>query len=758
MKHTLLPLCWLLMLTGVAVAQPNPRAIVATDLTRINQVGGIALSPDGTRAVYTLTSIEPNADKPGDFEYRTHLYLTNLKPGDSRALTHGPESARQPVWSPDGRRLAFVRAVKGKSQVFVLPLDGGEAYQLTNLPTGASGPVWSPDGGRISFSSTLTMSELLADSLVNPGRKLPGWSLEKPGFSDNAFLTPPKSVTANADGSLAEIRAYLAKDVLDKKAKVINRLNFQGEATTEPELNFTHLYTAEVNETNTVTGKPRPLTRGFYSFGAATWLPDGSAVLATSNRDTLASPDRDRDIAIYQLMADGSGRRTVLLADAGKRYTNPTLSPDGRDLAVLVSPSDGVNYGHLALTTLVGGRAGTVQEVAFDRSATAMRWATATAAPIGKGVRVSRNRQTVSAMGNMLYLLAPSNGGFPLYRLDAATRQLTQLTDETIGVGDMSVAGNSIVFAKTEVANPSELYRADVPGATAKTLTNAVKLTNHNDWVSGKALSMPVKHVYQNSKGQPVDYWIMPPTTVEPGKKYPLLLNMHGGPTAMWGPGEGSMWHEFQYMCSRGYGVVYANPRGSGGYGLVFQQANTKDWGTGPAEDVLAAATAAAREPWADTARQVITGGSYAGYLTAWIVGHDNRFKAAFAQRGVYDLTTFLGEGNAWNLIPSYFDYPWTPEGKRTLDSNSPYTFVENIRTPLLIKHGENDLRTGPIQSEMMYKSLKILNRPVEYVRMPGATHELSRTGDVRQRIDRILRIYEFFERFVGNDATARIK
>lgn len=126
----------------------------------------------------------------------------------------------------------------------------------------------------------------------------------------------------------------------------------------------------------------------------------------------------------------------------------------------------------------------------------------------------------------------------------------------------------------------------------------------------------------------------------------------------MWGPGEPSMWHEFQYMCSQGYGVVYANPRGSGGYGLNFQRANIKDWGTGPAEDVLAAVTDAAKENWVDTSRQVITGGSYAGYLTAWIVGHDNRFKAAFAQRGVYDLTTFLARAMPGGLSPTILPIP----------------------------------------------------------------------------------------------------
>ncbi|QJW88018.1 S9 family peptidase [Spirosoma taeanense] len=723
----------LIAVTAQVVCAQTKSKVLVTDLTRIKQISGIELSPDGQRAVYMLTTIEPNTDQKSDeYDYKTHIYLTSLKPGDSKALTHGSESARQAVWSPDGQTLAFTRSVKGKSQIFVMPLDGGEAYQLTNSPYGASAPQWSPDGKRIAFTATVSMTEMLNDTLLNPGRKTPVWSLEKPGFANNNFIKADARVKSNPDGTLAEIRAYLTKDVEDKKAKVINRLNFQSEATTEPDLSFTHLFLIEVRD----GAIAKPLTRGFASVQGGNWLPNGQGLLAVTDRDSLRHPDREQDNAIVFISADGSGIRTTVLAEAGKSYSSPEISPDGKQLAFLVTPSVGVNFPQLGIATLTGAKASGVELVTFDRAAGSLAWATSALPTKGK--------KPVS--GNTLYFTASANGGTPLYRLDPITRQVTQLTDFESGITYFDVAGNRLVLAKTEVANPSELYLAD---ATAKAQT---KLSNHNDWVVQKQLSFPQKRTYTNSLGQTVDYWIMKPAVVEAGKKYPLLLNMHGGPTAMWGPGEASMWHEFQYMCAQGYGVVYANPRGSGGYGLNFQRANIKDWGTGPAEDVLAAATDAARESWVDTARQVITGGSYAGYLTAWIVGHDNRFKAAFAQRGVYDLTTFLGEGNAWRLIPNYFAYPWEADAK-VLDANSPYTFVQNIRTPLLIKHGENDLRTGIIQSEMLYKSLKILGRPVEYVRMPGATHELSRTGNVRQRIDRLLRIYEFFERYVGPDA-----
>jgi dipeptidyl aminopeptidase/acylaminoacyl peptidase len=179
-------------------------------------------------------------------------------------------------------------------------------------------------------------------------------------------------------------------------------------------------------------------------------------------------------------------------------------------------------------------------------------------------------------------------------------------------------------------------------------------------------------------------------------------------------------------------------------------RANINNWGNGPARDVLTALEKAASEGYIDTNRLAVTGGSYAGYLVSWIIGHDQRFKAACSQRGVYDLTTFMGEGNAWRLVPNYFNgYPFQQEIKKVLDRESPLTYVENIRTPLIIFHGENDLRTGVIQSEMFYRSLKVLGRPVEYVRHPGASHEITRSGNNRQRMDQMLRTLEFFERYI---------
>jgi dipeptidyl aminopeptidase/acylaminoacyl peptidase len=188
----------------------------------------------------------------------------------------------------------------------------------------------------------------------------------------------------------------------------------------------------------------------------------------------------------------------------------------------------------------------------------------------------------------------------------------------------------------------------------------------------------------------------MKPAEFDAAKKYPLLLQIHGGPAAMWGPGEESMWFEFQYFAARGYAIVYSNPRGSLGYGHDFQKANYQNWGERPAADVLTATDLAAKAAHVDRARQVITGGSYGGYLVAWIVAHDHRFKAAVAQRGVYHLPTFFGEGTAWRLVPTAFGgYPWEPATRDLLERESPFNYVAQIKTPLLIQHGDVDRRTG---------------------------------------------------------------
>jgi dipeptidyl aminopeptidase/acylaminoacyl peptidase len=632
-------------------------------------------------------------------------------------LTNSKEGASNPVWSPEGKQLVFTRTVDEKSQLFLLSLSGGEAKQLTKFKYGASNPKWSPDGNKLLFSAAISLSEMMKDSTLNPNYSVPTWSLEKPGFDKNEHLIPNKS-KGNPDGSMAEIRAYLNQNAIDKKAIVLDKLNFQNESNISSDMNFNHYF--EINVTK--ESSPAMITKGFYNFSSADYTPDGKQIIFSGDVDTSENQDRSLESEIFISDTDGSNFK-MILGEKGKQYTNAKISPKGKWIAFLVGKVSYVSIPTLEVMPF-NGTSKDIISIPYDRNKNNFVW--------------SQNEA-------YLYFTSQANGGTIINRLDIKTKKITPLTKTDSGISSFDIVNSVLAYSKSQVSNPSELYLAN---AEAK---NEKKISNYNDWVLSKKLSFPEKKSFVNDLGLTVEYWVMKPTNFKEGTKYPVLLEMHGGPAAMWGPGEESMWHEFQYFCSKGYGIVYANPRGSGGYGLDFLQGNINDWGKGPASDVLTALDKTVDLSWADSSKLMITGGSYAGYLTAWIISHDKRFKVACAQRGVYDLTTFFGEGNAWRLVPNYFGgYPWEPKVKETLTRESPFTYVENITTPFIIFHGANDRRTGFVQGEMMYRSLKVLGRPVEYVVHPGATHEITRAGDNRQRMDQMLRTYEFFERWIS--------
>jgi dipeptidyl aminopeptidase/acylaminoacyl peptidase len=720
--NRIVPIVFFILLNLSAPAQTRKDPILVTDMLKIKSISGLTLSKDGSKAAFTLTSIEPDGEARIDFKYVNHIYVV---PADGsappRELTV-KESSSQPAWSPDGKQLAFVRTVDSKPQIFLLPIDGGEPVQFTHYKYGAATPKWSPDGKKILFSSNIDLTDLLKDSSLNPEYALPKWPFEQPGFERNSSLLLPIA-KPNPDGNMDEIRAYLDADITDKKAKILNKLDFQDESQVSSGMSFNHFFLQDIRP----GAQPIEITHGFYGFTNALFMPDGKHLVLTGDIDSTEHPDRSMESELY--LADSNGKNLRLLM--GKKniiYNNVAISPSGEWLVFQSEPTDSVAEALLNFIPLHN-----------------LELPVKNTVPISLPFDRSKNNCTWSSDEKYLYFTAPSNGGFPLYRVNLSTKNTEQLSDPDSGIGSFDLAANRLVFVKTSVANPFELY------SSGPSMENPQPISSFNrEWLQNKQISPAEKHSFTNNQGMVVEYWVMKPANYKPGKKYPLLLEIHGGPSSMWGPGESTMWHEFQVFCSKGYGVVYCNPRGSGGYGSDFLRANIKDWGAGPAADVLTALDSCISGGWADTSRLLISGGSYGGYLVAWIIAHDHRFKAACSQRGVYDLATFFGEGNAWRLVPEYFGgYPWEQTVHTLLQKESPIQYVQQITTPYIIFHGENDRRTGYVQGEMMYRSLKVLDRPVEYVRHPGATHEITRSGDNRQRIDQLLRTYEFFERWL---------
>ena len=752
---------WSLLLAGLigpAQAQQGSEPITVTDLLKIKQLGAVTASPDGRYVAYTVRSIVEKPNEEGEYTYRSQLWVIAVHAaGEPMQLTFDERGATQPTWHPDGDRLAFIRPVDGKGQIFEISVFGGEARQLSDFEHGAGAPLWSPDGNRLLFSTSLS-EDVLAEMMDEP----PAWSDERPGRR----RSDADDVEADPNGSLAEVRAWLADNRDDDNPRVFTRLNLQGETRLASEHRFRHLFVIDFDRDD---AEPRLVTQGFYSFGGGVWLPDSQQLLVSTAPEDAGHPDRLRDSDLY-LVDTERGRIQRLLDIKGYSLFNPQISPDGNLISFLARDLDDPGYAQteLGLFALDGRMPPELLTLDFDRSLNNPSW---------------------SHDNWFLYFVAPSEGGFPLFRLSVhegkpaqptpeesapddtlaadslaadslmltrdsflrgevviRTPEVERLTSLEHGIRSYDITAATAYYVLTEVLNPFELYASNMEFRQQR------RMTVHNaSWLRNKRLSVPEAFTLRRDTLR-TPYWVMQPTFYQRGRTYPLLLEIHGGPASMWGPGEATMWHEFQFMAAQGYGIVFSNPRGSGGYGHAYKKANYQDWGDGPADDVLAVATEVVRrQRWVDPNQQVVTGGSYAGYLTAWIIGHDHRFKAAVAQRGVYDLATFFGEGRAWRLVPNHFGgYPWDEDAGPILAYNSPQTYVHQIQTPLLIMHGDDDLRTGVIQSEVLYKSLKALERPVEYVRYPKASHNLSRTGDPRQRIDRLLRIYEFMERYVG--------
>ncbi len=709
--------------------------VTTTDLLKIRSVSSLDVAPNGAFAVYGVRSIHTEAAKtPGDdpeYSYRNHLWYIDLtRPGSKPVrLTNCDRLDSQPAISPDGRQLAFVRADDSKkenahSQVWLMPLDGpGEPRKITELENGASSPVWRPDGKAILVASGIPLSKM-------EGK--PHFALDRPGRDWFDFDRPDpnrkqQKIETRPDGDRSAIRNWLARNASKDAPAVITRLSFLAEQGLEPEMEFAELYLIDLENGNRAT----QLTRDYYSHGGAAFSPDGKQIVYVSKPVSKEHPDRVLQSVIWMMNADGTSAR-VIVQDEKYSFFGPHFLKGGKELAVSLVERDYPGFRQSMLARV--GTDGTGLKILTGD------WASAT----GEGVPTSDGR---------LLFASEWQGAIPLLGVGVDGGVVTRLTGGPVGAEEFDEGGGRIVVSLTSVAHLNELYVIEKDGALRQ-------LTNLNgDWLREKAISAPEEHWITRPDGTRVQYWTMKPFGAQPGRKYPTVLEMHGGPMAMWGPGEFSMWHEFQLLSAWGYGIVYANPRGSGGYGFAFQRANYQNWGDGPTGDVLGALDDAMKNNnWIDGARLFLTGGSYAGYLTAWIVGHDNRFKAAVAQRGVYDLKTFYGEGNAYSLVKWAFGgYPWEPETARILERESPYTYVDRIITPLLIMHGSEDLRTGYSQSEMLYRSLKQMGRPVEYIRYPKVGHELSRSGPPQLRMDRLLRTIEFFERYADNQAPAPV-
>ena len=353
--------------SSLLFSQNVKEPVKVTDLLKIKSISGVTLSKDGSKTAFTVTAIEPDGDTKWEYKYINQVWMVSADGNSTPRQLTTKESSSQPAWSPDGKQVAFVRLADGKPQVFLLSLDGGEALQLTKFKYGAGTPQWSPDGKQILFSSSIGLKDLLKDSLLNPNKEIPKWPFEKPGFDKNEVLKAT-SAKPDPDGNTDEIRAYLDNNVTDKKAKVLDKLNFQDEMDISAEMNFNHFFIT----TTQPDAKPVAITKGFYRFNSAEFTPDGKEIIVAGDVDSLQHPDRSLESEIFIVNTDGSNFRK-LLGEEGITYNSPKVSPSGKWLSFQYGNTSFISVPSLAVMPLNGSAKDAVI-IPFDRNKSSITW------------------------------------------------------------------------------------------------------------------------------------------------------------------------------------------------------------------------------------------------------------------------------------------------------------------------------------------------------------------------------------------------
>ena len=696
------------------------------------------LSPDGSLAVFTVQTVAPAKDG-----YRHAIWAV---PTDGEAaprqLTIGARHDRDARFAPDGRTLAFLsdrrlhveeeptagdaKQREDGQQIHLLPLDGGEARRLTDLPRGVDAFWWSPDG-RALLVTTSSHGATRAEDRRRRGKTKP----PKPG------------------------------DAPESDYHFVDRLGYLSNGT-----GFIYHSIGQLWVVDVATGDARRLTDEPAGVEEAAWSPDGRRIVYATN----LRRDHDLESRSHLVVIDSDGsNRTRLTADAAMLFS-PVWMPDGETVAAIGGYLPGNFYrSDLWLIAADGSDAavaGAGRNLTGDHDVML-------AATINSDIVPGEGHQAIpSADGRWLTFRAPIDGSFELWRVatgDGALERLTTGRHAIGGFDQVELAGaGGVVRTAWLRSSPTELNDLWVRDGQAGAPRRRTAL--NRDALADIELREPVERRV-TVDGREIQGWFLagakdlmkprgkgPATSAAKGttkpttaalvpEPAPLVTQIHGGPHTLYG------WTpvlEFHLLAAAGMSVFFCNPRGSEGYGRAFNEANIRDWGAGPMRDVLAGVDSLVAEGLADPARLGVTGGSYGGYLTTWIVGHDDRFAAAMTCRSVSDMALLMLTGDISSGFWASYEFRTTPwDDPAYFREISPITYADRIRTPLLIQHSENDIRTTVGQAEALFTVLRSKKRPVRLLRVPEETHELTRSGTPFRRVENLAVVRDWFRHFL---------
>ncbi len=640
------------------------------------------------------------------------------------------ETVGDPRFSPDGSTIAFTVTTVDQKQnrrrtaIWSVPADGSrEPMALTTAPQSSTSPHrWSPDGRAIAFISARPMPGDAASDTPRGQVWLMPLSGGEPRRVTN-LLNGATSFQWSPDGTRLIVLSRSGPSDAAKSPSDVRHYqhaNYKFNDTGWFDDKRAHIWVVDV-----ASGRSTQLTsRDAWNDSDPQWSPDGARVAFVSDRTGKAF-DEGHNTDVWVI--DAKGGPLTKISDHATGDNSPRWSPDGRTIAFLSAVPE-KTHPKIWLAPSTGGSPSKLAADGVDLIPTALRW---------------------SNDGKALYFETGYKGTSQLFRVDLAARKATAVTtgDRTVHLVDISDRSGRLTYAVSDPTHLDDLYVADMGARNEK------QITHFNAAFYRQASLVPVERVaYKGADGWDVDGFFMKPVGWEAGKKYPMILTIHGGPAGQFGF---DWYHEFQVYAAHGWAVFFTNPRGSTGYGEKFERGIELNWGGKDYVDVMNGVDAIlAKYSWIDKDRLGVTGGSYGGFMTNWIVSHTNRFKAAVTLRSISNFVSDDGTrdgayGHADDFtgdIFEKFDVYWNA---------SPLKYVKNVKTPTLVLHSDMDFRVPIEQGEQWFRALQHYGVPSEIVFFPRENHNLTRTGEPKHLVESINWQVYWFERYIDGNAHA---
>lgn len=711
------------------------RNVTEKDLWDFVWIGDPQISPDGSRVAFVRVTV--NEKREG---YNTAIWsVATSGTEEPHQLTKGDHDS-SPRWSPDGKFLLFVRATEkdGKPespQLSILPMAGGDSFSFTDLPKGANNPVWSPDGKWIAFTSETNPEDLAKQEKKKKKEEelKKAVSASSPTASPEVSKSPAEKKNETADAAKKNESEH------ESDVRVITRAVYRedNEGYADPK-HPSHIWVVQAPHNADEKVQPKQLTSGRFDEGSIVWSKDGSQIYFVSLHVDEPYYERPRS-ELYSISASGGNATKLNTIDMD--IGGLSLSPDGKRVAFVASvtqPVSSYSQPDLWVVDLTPNAKpkNLTEKFDFDVGDSLIG---DSETPRASG----RNRSIWAADGRSLIQIYSKQGRTNLGAFDAESGQLRDLISGNREVARFraSADGSKLVYTVSTPTRLCDLFVADKNGGAAK------QLTHFNDALLSKLnLTEPEEISYKSLDGKTIQAWLQKPPDFNPAKKYPLILNIHGGPHTAYGY---LFFHEFQWMAAKGYVVLFPNPRGSTTYGQEFGNVIQYHYPGDDFKDLMAGVDEVIKRGYIDDKKLGVTGGSGGGLLTNWVVGHTDRFAAAVAQRDIASWAHWWYTADFTLFQANWFKGPPFDE-EEDFKARSPITYIKNVKTPMMFILGEADYRTPPgAGGEEMFRALKFRKIPTVMVRFPNESHELSRSGQPWHRVERLQNIVGWFDHWL---------